>query len=370
MKVLVLALLASTAFAAPSKIEKSSFGKTSAGEQVSTFLCTNKNGYSMRLNTLGATLREMNVPDSKGKVSNLTLSLSTPQAYEKHDAHFGGIIGRYANRIAKGAFVLDGKTYKLATNNGPNHLHGGVRGFDSKVWNAKEIKAPKGVGVEFTYKSVDGEEGYPGNLDVTVSYLLDDANQLTLEYTAKTDKPTVVNLTNHAYWNLGGVGSGDVLGHLLTISADKYLPTDKTSIPTGELRDVKGTAMDFRSPQAIGSRIGELKKDPEGTRGYDHCYAVNGAAGKLRLAAKVREPKSGREMEVWTTEPGIQLYIANFLDGSGKNGGFRQHEAFCLEAQKYPDSPNQAGFPSARLQPGETYRQTLVHKFSASHPAE
>lgn len=358
------ALMTPQAHAGKAWIDKFSFGKT-AGQEVQGYLCINKNGLSMKLISLGARLQEMKVPDAAGKLVNITLGLPSPEAYEKHTAHFGGTVGRYANRIAKGRFTLDGKTHELATNNGPNHLHGGIKGFDNVLWKSKEIQKADAVGVEFTYRSKDGEEGYPGNVDVKVSYLLDDRNELTIDYTATTDKPTVLNLTNHAYWNLGGVGSGDVLGHLLTLEADKYLPTDKTSIPTGELKAVNGTMMDFTSPRTIGSRIGELKQDPEGTRGYDHCYVLRHPPGKLALSARVKEPKSGRVMEVWTTEPGLQLYVGNFLDGTPINGGFTQHAAFCLEAQHYPDSPNRPEFPSTALKPGETYRQTTVHKYFA-----
>jgi aldose 1-epimerase len=242
-------------------------------------------------------------------------------------------------------------------------LHGGNVGFDMVNWSALEIPFGNSVGVEFKYKSKDGEEGYPGNLDVSVLYSLNDANELRIDYSATTDKATVVNLTNHAYWNLGGAGSGDILKHELTLNADKWIPTDDTSIPTGELAPVKGTAMDFTTPHAIGERIAELKKPPHTTKGYDHCFVLRGQSGKLELAAKVKDPTSGRVMEILTTEPGIQLYCGNFLDGSAAGNGYKQHEAFCLETQHYPDSPNQPSFPSTTLKPGETFRSQTVHKF-------
>ncbi len=342
---------------------KSSFGKTTEGKEASLFTCTNAKGLKMVLTDLGARVVSLETPDKAGKFANITLGLDSVAAYEKHDAHFGGTVGRYANRIAKGRFTLEGKTYSLATNNAPNHLHGGVHGFDSQMWQAKPVKTKDAVGVEFTYVSKDGEEGYPGTLTTKVSYLLDNKNELKMQYQATTDKQTVLNLTNHCYWNLGGVGSGDVLGTELTINADMYLPIDKTSIPLGELALVKDTVMDFTTPHTIGERIGELKKDPEGTRGYDHCYVLRAQDDELALAAKAKDARSGRVMEVWTTEPGVQLYIGNFLDGSPKNGGFKQHDAFCLETQHYPDSPNQIKFKSTELKPGATYRQTTVHKF-------
>ncbi|HMC65282.1 MAG TPA: aldose epimerase family protein, partial [Gemmataceae bacterium] len=260
-------------------------------------------------------------------------------------------------------FSLDGKTYTLATNNGPNHLHGGRKGFDGVLWKAEPVTAPDSVGVKFSHTSPDGDEGYPGKLDATVTFTLNNANALRIDYTAATDKPTVVNLTNHAYWNLAGAGSGNILGHELTLAADKYLPIDDTSIPTGELAPVKGTPFDFTSTHPIGERIAELKKDPHKTKGYDHCYVLRGQQGKLELAARVKEPTTGRVMEVYTTEPGVQLYCANFLDGGPGGGGYKQHEAFCLETQHYPDSPNKPEFPSTVLRPGQTYRTTTEHRF-------
>jgi aldose 1-epimerase len=341
---------------------KSDFGKTSDGKEVSLFTLKNGKGITVKLISHGARIIELEAPDSHGKIDDITLGLKDVAAYENHTAHFGGAVGRYANRIAGGKFQIDGKEYLLAKNNPPNHLHGGVKGFDSRVWEAKEIRKEHSVAVEFTLQSLDGEEGYPGKLDAKVTYTLD-GNALQIDYEAKTDKPTVVNLTNHAYWNLSGATNRDILKTQLMIDADKYLPIDKTSIPTGQLLPVKGTPMDFTEFHAMGDRIGELKKDPEGTKGYDHCYVLRNQSGKLKRAARAKDATSGRVLEVYTTEPGIQFYTANFLDGSAENGGYQQHSAFCLETQHYPDSPNEPKFPSTLLKPGQIYRTTTVYKF-------
>ena len=345
-------------------IQKSSFGKTKDGTEVSLVTCTNTSGLVMKVMTYGATVVSMETPDKAGKLANIQLGFPTLEGYLQRHPYFGSTVGRYGNRIAKGKFKIDGKEYILATNNGPNHLHGGLKGFDAVVWNAAEVKTADSVGVKFTYKSKDGEEGYPGNLSVTVVYSLTNNNEMKIDYTATTDKATVVNLTNHCYWNLGGAGSGDILKTQLMLNADKYLPIDAGSIPTGELAPVKGTAMDFTTPHAIGERIGELKKEPHQTKGYDHCYVLRGQDGKLALAARAKDPASGRVMEIYTTEPAIQLYCGNFLDGSPGGNGYKQHDAFCLETQHYPDSPNQPKFPSTLLKPGQTHRTTTVHKFS------
>src|SRR5437868_475120 len=339
------------------------FGKTQDGQEVKLHTLTNLHGMRIKLIDYGATLISVETPDRSGKTANITLSFPTLEGYLQRHPFFGSTAGRYANRIAGGKFSLDGKTYTLATNNGPNHLHGGKKGFDAVMWKGEPVTTPDLVGVKFSYSSPDGEEGYPGKLDTTVTFTLSNANALRIDYTALTDKPTVVNLTNHAYWNLAGAGSGDVLKHELMIAADKYLPIDDTSIPTGELAPVKGTPFDFTSPHAIGERIGELKKEPHKTKGYDHCFVLRGQQRKLELAARVKEPKSGRVMEVYTTEPGVQLYCANFLGGDNA-GGYKQHDAFCLETQHYPDSPNKPEFPSTVLRPGETYRSTTEHRFS------
>ena len=345
-------------------VEAKPFGKTKDGTPVNVYTLISARALKVRLIDYGATLISVETPDKDGKVANITLGFPTLEGYLQRHPYFGSTVGRYGNRIAGGKFKLDGKEYSLATNNGPNHLHGGLKGFDAVMWKAEPVKQPSAVGVKFTYTSKDGEEGYPGKLDVTVTYTLTNNNELKIDYEAKTDKATVVNLTNHAYWNLAGAGSGDILKHELTINADKYLPIDDTSIPTGKPADVKGTPLDFTTPHAIGERIGELKKEPHKTKGYDHCYVLRGQDGKLALAARAKDPASGRIMEIFTTEPGVQLYCGNFLGGGAGEGGYKQHDAFCLETQHYPDSPNQPQFPSTALRPGETYKSTTVHKFS------
>jgi aldose 1-epimerase len=345
-------------------VEAKPFGKTKDGTPVTVYTLISARALKVRLIDYGATLISVETPDKNGKLANITLGFPTLEGYLQRHPYFGSTVGRYGNRIAGGKFKLDGKEYSLATNNGPNHLHGGLKAFDAVMWKAEPVKEPSAVGVKFTYTSKDGEEGYPGKLDVTVTYTLTNNNELKIDYEAKTDKATVVNLTNHAYWNLAGAGSGDILKHELTINADKYLPIDDTSIPTGKPADVKGTPFDFTTPHAIGERIGELKKEPHKTKGYDHCYVLRGQEGKLALAARAKDPASGRIMEIFTTEPGVQLYCGNFLDGSAGGGGYKQHDAFCLETQHYPDSPNQPQFPSTVLRPGETYKSTTVHKFS------
>jgi aldose 1-epimerase len=347
--------------------ETQPFGKTKDGQQVTLHTLKNRHGVTVKLIDYGATVISVETPDRDGKTANITLSFPALDGYLQRHPFFGSTVGRYANRIAGGKFTLDGKEYTLATNNGPNHLHGGLKGFDAVMWKAEPISresAPAYVGVKFRYTSKDGEEGYPGTLQVTAAYTLSDDNELRIDYAAVTDKPTVINLTNHAYWNLAGAGSGDILGHVLRLEADKYLPIDDSSIPTGKLADVKGTPFDFTEPRGIGERIDALKQDPHKTKGYDHCYVLRGQKGELELAAVVFEPKSGRVMEVLTTEPGVQLYCGNFLDGGPGANGFKQHEGFCLETQHYPDSPNKPEFPSTVLRPGEAFSSTTVHRFS------
>jgi aldose 1-epimerase len=345
-------------------IEKTPFGKTNDGQEVSLYTLSNGGGLTVKIMTYGALITSVETPDKNGKLANITLGFPTLAGYLQRHPYFGATIGRYGNRIANGKFKIGDYEYTLAVNNGPNHLHGGLKGFDAVVWNAEEIKKPGEVGVKFTRTSPDGEEGYPGNLTVAVIYSVTADNELKIDYTATTDKPTVLNLTNHCYWNLGGAESGDILKTQLMIAADKYLPIDAGSIPTGELAPVKGTAMDFTTPHAIGDAIGELKKPPHETKGYDHCYVLRGSAGEMKLAARAKNPQTGRVMEIRTTEPGIQFYCGNFLGGGAGEGGFKQHEAFCLETQHYPDSPNKPEFPSTLLKPGQTYHTTTVHKFS------
>jgi aldose 1-epimerase len=344
------------------KIETSAFGRTTTGDAVELYTLTNAKGTVAKVMTYGALLTELRVPDRNGQLGDVVLGFDTLDGYLKEHPYMGATIGRVANRIAKGSFTLDGKTYALATNNGPNHLHGGLKGFDKVLWKAEPVPTSNGVAVKFSYTSPDGEEGYPGTVSATVTYTLNDQNELRLDYSATADKATPVNLTNHSYWNLAG--QGDILGHNLTIFADRYTPVDDTLIPTGELAPVVGTPMDFTKPQAIGSRIQQLTNKP---RGYDHNYVLNGETGKLHLAARVSESKTGRVMEIWTTEPGVQFYSGNFLDGSltGKRGTvYPMHHGFCLETQHFPDAVNHPQFASVILRPGQTYTHTTVHKFS------
>ena len=352
-------------------IHRESFGKTPDGVVVDLFTLTNANGLRVKIMTYGATITAVEVPDHNGKIENVTLSLDSLQDYLKGHPCLGSTIGRYANRIAKGRFRIGDVEYKLATNNGPNHLHGGIKGFDKVVWQAKPVEGNGFSGVAFSYDSPDGEEGYPGRLAAQLTYSLTDQDELKMAYLATTDKPTVVNLTNHAYWNLAGCGAGDVLGHELMLNANRYLPADDALMPTGELKAVAGTPMDFTQPKTVGSRIAQVKG------GYDHCYVLNKAKGEKgekgekvpTLAARVFEPARGRVMEVYTTEPGVQLYTANGLDGSLTSGGvaYGKHAGLCLETQHYPDSPNHPAFPSTLLRPGERYEQLTVHKFR-THP--
>jgi aldose 1-epimerase len=351
---------------ARAEIEKVPFGKTPDGVPVEAYAISNGKGMTATVITYGALLTELHVPDKKGNLADVVLGMDNLDGYLKGHPYFGATVGRVANRIANGKFTLDGKEYQLAVNNKPNHLHGGTKGFDKVVWKVKNAPAKDGDSVTFTYSSPDGEEGYPGKLDVTVTYTLTTANELRIDYTATTDKATPVNLTNHSYFNLGGHDSGDVLGHELMVAADKYTPTDDTLIPTGKIEPVKGTPYDFTTATPIGKRLGEIKGDPGG---YDVNYVLRGGEGKgPHLAARVKDPKSGRVMEVLTTEPGVQFYTGNYLDGKLKGKGgtvYKKHQAFCLETQHYPDSVNHSEFPSVILKPGATYTQTTVHKFSA-----
>ncbi len=350
-------------------VTKAPYGKLPDGAEIDLYTMTNPHGLKVQIMTYGATITDVEVPDRNGKLANVTLYRDSLADYISTDVptpYFGATVGRYANRIAKGKFTLDGKEYTLATNNGPNHLHGGKKGFDKVVWKAKPVEKKDSVGVVFTYTSPDGEEGYPGKLSNTVTYSLTDDDKLKMEYEATCDKPTVLNLTNHAYWNLAGAGAGDVLAEEMMINADRYLPVDDTLIPTGEPAAVKGTPMDFTKPMTIGSRIEQVGKGEH--NGYDHCYVLNTATEGEgpQLAARVVEPTSGRVMEVYTTQPGVQFYTGNFLDGKITAGGktYQKHFAFCLETQHYPDSPNHPTYPTTVLKPGETYKETTVYKFS------
>ena len=348
---------------------KKSFGKTPDGQPADLFVLTNKNGAEVSITNYGGAVVSLKVPDRSGKLADVVLGYDGIDGYVNDKSYFGALVGRYGNRIGHAQFVLDGKTYTLAENNGENSLHGGVKGFNKAVWTAKTLSKKDGQLLELSYLSKDGEEGFPGNLKVTVTYTWTDANALKIEYSATTDKKTVVNLTNHSYFNLAGQGSGDILGHLMTIEADKFTPVDSGLIPTGELRDVAGTPFDFRNSTAIGARISQDDEQLKLGGGYDHNFVLRRSAGSSEsLAARVVEPTSGRVLEVWTTEPGVQFYTGNFLDGksAGKGGAtYPKRSAFCLETQHFPDSPNQPKFPSVALNPGERYHTITTYKFSA-----
>ena len=347
-------------------IEKEIFGKTSDGMLIDLYSLINSNRMEVKITNYGGIVVSIKVPDRNGRMDDVVLGYDQLDGYLENTPYFGAIIGRYGNRIAKGRFSLGGVEYTLAQNNGENHLHGGIKGFDKVVWKVKEIHNNDEVGLELQYTSKDGEEGYPGNLTVTVIYMLTQNDELKIEYTAVTIKETIVNLTNHAYFNLRG--SGDILGHELMIRGDYFTPVDAGLIPTGELRPVEGTPMDFNQSTVIGARI-DLKDDQLiFGLGYDHNWVLKNQDGSLALAARVLEPSTGRILEVYTTEPGIQFYSGNFLDGSisGKGGEiYHKRYGFCLETQHYPDSPNKPQFPSVVLKPGQTYTQTTIYKFSA-----
>jgi aldose 1-epimerase len=350
-------------FPAQGSVQKMDFGKTKDGTPVELFVLTNGK-MTAKVMTYGAILTELIVPDKDGKPGDVVLGFDSLEGYLAGHPFFGATTGRVANRIAKGKFTLDGKEYTLAVNNGPNSLHGGLKAFDKKIWKAEDASGPEGPAVRFSYLSPDGEEGYPGNLSVTVTYTVTNDQALKIDYKATTDKATPVNLTNHSYFNLAGPAAGDILGHELMLAADSYTPGDDTLIPTGEISPVKGTPLDFTAPKKIGAQIKEIPADPVG---YDHNFVLKGGGKSLALAAVVTEPTSGRVMEMFTTEPGVQFYTANFLDGSlkGKEGVvYTKHRAFCLEAQHFPDSINKPSFPSTVLRPGETYAQTTIYKFS------
>ena len=350
------------------KISSEPWGRTKEGEQVDLFTLSNAKGAVATITTYGGRVVTLKVPDRGGNFDDVVLGFDKPEGYlgDPPPPYFGALIGRYGNRIGGAKFSLNGATYTLAkNNNGVNHLHGGLRGFDKVLWKGKE---GPGQSLELTYTSKDGEEGYPGNLACTVVYTLTDNNELKIDYSATTDKDTVVNLTNHSYFNLAGAGEGDVLGHQVTINAYKFTPVDKGLIPTGELRSVEGTPFDFRTPHAIGERIDAKDEQITLGGGYDHNYVLNRTGSGLELAAKVTEPKTGRVMEVLTTEPGLQFYTGNFLDGTihGKGGKvYPRRSAFCMETQHYPDSPNKRNFPSPVLKPGARYQTTTIYRFTA-----
>jgi aldose 1-epimerase len=341
---------------------EAAIGKTQSGHSIDRYVLSNSHGMRVSVIDFGAIVTSVEVPDRDGRVANITLGFERVEDYEENAPYFGAICGRFANRIAGGTFTIQGKQYMVTANEkgatADNLLHGGKVGFDKVAWKAEPIETKESVGVKLTYVSPDGQEGFPGTLTTTVVYSLNEKDELTIEYTATTDKPTVVNLTNHCYWNLTGSGSSDILDHELTLYCDKYLPVDENLIPTGELTAVKGTPMDFTGGMAIGARISEVGN------GYDHCYVVRREGDGLQPVAKIIEPRSGRVMEVLSTEPGVQLYTGNFLNGTATVGDFAKHHGFCLECSHYPDSPNHGFFPSTTLLPGDTYRQTTVHRFS------
>jgi aldose 1-epimerase len=342
---------------------------TADGKQVSLFRLTNRKGVEAKITNYGGIVVSLTAPDRKGQMDDVVLGFDTLDEYVAgNPPYFGALIGRYANRIALGRFRLNGVEYKLAANNDPNHLHGGVKGFDKVVWDARPLPARAGAALELTYLSRDGEEGYPGNLRARVVYTLTDRNELRIDYSATTDKDTVVALTHHSYFNLKGQGNGDILDHQLTLNASRFTPIDATSIPTGELRAVKGTPFDFTKATAIGARIDEADEQIKNGSGYDHNYVIDGRAGVLRKAAEAYEATTGRVMEVWTTEPGVQLYSGNFLTPGlkGKAGKtYDRRYGFCLETQHYPDSPNKPNFPSTTLRRGARYKTTTIYRFSA-----
>jgi len=340
------------------------YGTTTDGRAVTMYTLTNANGVELKAITYGGIITSLRVPDRSGTMGDVVLGFERLDGYEKDPPFFGAIIGRYGNRIAKGQFTLEGKTYTLAKNNGPNHLHGGKKGFDKVVWDA--TPAASGGGVTFSRTSPAGEEGYPGNLQVRVTYTLTDNNELVVDYHATTDKGTPVNLTQHSYFNLAGDGGGDILGHELTIRADKYTPVDATLIPTGELAPVEGTPFDFRKPTLIGARIDQPLEQLKFGKGYDHNWVLNRTGQGLEPAARLVDPKSGRTLDIATTEPGLQFYSGNFLDGTltGKNSHVYKHRSgLCLETQHFPDSPNHPNFPSTILKPGQEYSTKTVFTF-------
>lgn len=350
------------------KIALQPFGFTPEGIPVDIYTLDNSRGITARITNYGGIVVSLLTPDRRGKQSDIVLGYDTLDEYIRNNPYFGSIAGRYANRIANGRFTLEGKEYILAQNDGKNHLHGGLKGFDKLVWKAEEIFLKDCVGISLTCLSRDGDEGYPGNLSVKVRYLLTVDNELKIEYSAFTDSTTVVNLTHHSYFNLAGAETGNILDHELLIRAGSFTPIDRSFIPTGEIRNVRGTPLDFTRLTPIGSRIDHDHEQLIYGLGYDHNWVLDGFDGSLALAAQVVEPGSGRNMEVYTTEPGIQFYSGNFLDGAitGKKGKvYRKRDGFCLETQHFPDSPNQPHFPSTVLRPGEEYTQTTVYRFGA-----
>jgi len=351
----------------PVSISRQPFGKTEDGALVYLYTLRNAQGMEAQITNYGGIVVSLKVPDRQGRMDDVVLGYETLAGYIQNNPYFGCLVGRYGNRIGGAKFQLEGKSYTLVANDGPNHLHGGLKGFDKVVWKARALRSREGPALRLSYTSKDGEEGYPGNLKVTATYTLTSDNALRLDYRATTDQTTLCNLTHHSYFNLAGAGNGDILNHQVMIAADRFTPVDSTLIPTGELRPVAGTPFDFTQPMAIGARIDQEDEQLKFGRGYDHNWVLNKPLGQLGLAARVVEPTTGRVMEVWTTEPGLQFYTGNFLDGSivGKEGKIYYHRyGFCMEPQHYPDSPNKPHFPSVVLKPGQVYRNTIIYRFS------
>ena len=347
-------------------VQKEDFGKTPDGQQVFLYTLRNSSGMEVKVTNYGARITSIKVPDKNKKFADVVLGFDNLAGYLADEPYFGAVVGRYGNRIAHGAFTLDGKQYHIPLNDGPNALHGGKVGFDRRVWNGKDASATGGPAVELHYLSPDGEQGFPGNLNVTVRYSLGEKNDLRIDYSATTDKDTVLNLTNHSYFNLAGAGSETVLKHKLTLAADRFTPIDGTLIPTGALQSVSGTPLDFRKATVIGARINQDYDQLKLAKGYDHNFVLNRSNDSLSLAAKVEEPASGRVLEVFTDQPGVQFYSGNFLDGTihGSGGVYRHRSALCLETQHFPDSPNHPTFPTAVLHAGQDFHSTTIFRFS------
>ncbi|HEY5220203.1 MAG TPA: aldose epimerase family protein [Gemmatimonadaceae bacterium] len=353
---------------ASATVTRAPFGVLANGDSVHVFTLTNTHGIEVRALDYGGIIQSVRTPDRTGAMADIVLGFDTLAKYVKDSPYFGAIVGRYGNRIAKGHFTLDGKTYTLATNNGPNALHGGVVGFDKVVWAAEPFSNDTSVGVVWTHTSPDGDQGYPGTLKARVTYTLTNAGELVIDYDATTDKPTVLNLTNHSYFNLAGAGHGDVLGTVMMINADSTTPVDSTLIPTGKLASVAGTPFDFRTPTAIGARIGDTNQQLKFAGGYDHNFVLNHADSGLVHAARVVEPTTGRTLDVYTDQPGVQFYTGNFLDGSfaGIGGTYGHRAGFALETQHFPDSPNHSNFPSVVLRPGQEFHSRTIFKFGVT----
>lgn len=368
LSILISSLLYAQGYSGRMVVTQDAFGETEDSQQADIYNLKNANGVEVRITNYGGIVVSLMVPDKNGTMGDIVLGFDDLQGYLGDDPYFGAIVGRYGNRIRNAQFTLDGTTYQLPVNNNDNTLHGGTTGFNDRLWQTRQFSGDDGsVSLELTYWSPDGEMGFPGNLLTTVTYTLTNENALRIDYTALTDEKTVLNLTNHSYWNLAGQGSGDILDHELMINADHFTPVDKELIPNGKIQPVKGTPFDFTEAKAIGEDIDARNQQIQFGGGYDHNFVLNSEQGELSLAARVYEPESGRVMEVFTTEPGVQFYTGNFLDGSvvGKNGHtYQKRGAFCLETQHFPDSPNRDNFPSTVLEAGEKYSTTTIYKFS------